>query len=628
MGLESPQTYGEFYWKQSTEATLLIEEQFEKQLAPILQGLVDGLPMEAHLPPMVDSFVQAIIHPKSPGFFNTLARGSAEVYAGVMNRIFNHELKSFDQQANRYMQNTLLTPDIANILRLTRRISPEKWLDRQNAGGYAEKEAELIYKAQRSYPPLSDIIGYLRYGGDGFSSLDGLRAYYDIDDNEWPIWNWLNQIRPTFDQIQALYKRNIWNFERAKTELIHLGWQPNDCNELLDLSFSLPNPMLLTQGMLYQRKGTRDILTEISKADIHPDYAEVYLDGILTKPAPIDIIAYMLRFDFTLDNLDKELYKIGIHPDYFPIYKELAYPIPPVQDIITMAVREAFTPEIAARFGQYEGLPTEFVQWAAKKGISPEWSSRYWAAHWNLPSPQQGFEMLHRGVINYDDLHLLLRALDIMPFWREKLIQISFNPLTRVDIRRMYQLGVLSSDDVLIAYRQLGYNDQNAARLTQFTIQLIRQTLSKFTSADVTGAYIKRFINIEQARILLYQIGTKESEIENILIAASLKREWNFRTMRINAVKHQYTKGKINDAIAYNELISLGFPPEYVTTLIQQWEVVEKEKVPALWTTAQTLSFLKQELITPDRAKKEFVALGYDNEHINIYLNSVAKKTE
>ncbi|GAH61072.1 unnamed protein product, partial [marine sediment metagenome] len=73
------------------------------------------------------------------------------------------------------------------------------------------------------------------------------------------------------------------------------------------------------------------------------------------------LIAFHLRIDPSLSGLDTDLRKIGIHPDYFEIYKTLAYPIPPVADIITMAVREAFTPDIAARFGQYEDYPRSFV---------------------------------------------------------------------------------------------------------------------------------------------------------------------------------------------------------------------------------------------------------------------------
>ncbi|MCP4231956.1 MAG: hypothetical protein GY771_17645, partial [bacterium] len=173
--------------------------------------------------------------------------------------------------------------------------------------------------------------------------------------------------------------------------------------------------------------------------------------------------------------LENELRKIGVHPNYFDTYKTLAFPIPPVNDLITMAVREAFTPEIASRFGQYEGLPKEYVDAAAKKGVSQEWAERYWAAHWTLPSVQQGFSMLHRGIINQSDLSLLLRALDIMPFWRDKLIALSFRPLTRVDTRRMHILGTLDEAGVKRAYLDQGYNDRNAALMTDFTVRFNRR---------------------------------------------------------------------------------------------------------------------------------------------------------
>jgi len=229
--------------------------------------------------------------------------------------------------------------------------------------------------------------------------------------------------------------------------------------------------MLLIQGSLVRGMTDDTIIDLISRGGIHPDFAHDYYDAILTKPASEDIIAYELRRDPSLSNLSNELRKVGIHDNYHGLYKELAYQIPPVADIITMAVREAFTPAIAARFGQYQDLPPDFVEWVGKKGLSREWAERYWAAHWSLPSPQQGFEMLHRGVIGEADLDMLMRALDIMPFWRDKLVQIAYRPLSRVDVRRMFALGVLGVSGVRKAYTDLGYNDYNADLMTQFTIK-------------------------------------------------------------------------------------------------------------------------------------------------------------
>ncbi|GAJ02030.1 unnamed protein product, partial [marine sediment metagenome] len=280
----------------------------------------------------------------------------------------------------------------------------------------------------------------------------GLNSPFDVYDSDWPIWDWMTIQKLTTEQVEQLYVRGLWEWTPASDELGRLGWTPSGRLSLKDLAYEVPNAMLMIQGGLVQGVSKPDIIKNISKAGIHPSYAEGYYQSILTKPASEDIIAFELRRDPSLSNLSNELLRIGIHDNYHDLYKELAYQIPPVADIITMAVREAFTPSIAARFGQYQDLPPDFVEWAGKKGLSKEWAERYWAAHWSLPSPQQGFEMLHRGVIGMDDLNMLMRALDIMPFWRDKLVEIAYRPLSRVDVRRMFKLGVLDVSGVRKAY--------------------------------------------------------------------------------------------------------------------------------------------------------------------------------
>ncbi|GAJ17030.1 unnamed protein product, partial [marine sediment metagenome] len=153
------------------------------------------------------------------------------------------------------------------------------------------------------------------------------------------------------------------------SEIARMGWSGENEAAIRELAYILPNPMLLVQGGLMQDIGDDTIIESISKGDIHPDYAQTYLDAVLTKPSSQDIIAYELRQDPSLSVLDTKLRKIGIHPEYNALYKELAYQIPPVADIITMAVREAFTPEIAAKFGQYEDYPPDLETWAMKKGL-------------------------------------------------------------------------------------------------------------------------------------------------------------------------------------------------------------------------------------------------------------------
>lgn len=187
---------------------------------------------------------------------------------------------------------------------------------------------------------------------------------------------------------------------------------------------------------------------------------------------PMDILRNALLRGFISHNEhDLRLRKLGFNTDSVAVVKELYNVIPNLQDIITIAVREGFTPEIAQTFGQYDELPGPFVEWSAKQGLNEFWARALWAAHWNLPAPEQGFRMFQRGIISLDELNLLLRANDIMPFWREKLIQLNYTPLRLVDIRRFHAEGVLSDSDLPREFMTRGYSPQNAQRATEWTIR-------------------------------------------------------------------------------------------------------------------------------------------------------------
>jgi hypothetical protein len=239
--------------------------------------------------------------------------------------------------------------------------------------------------------------------------------------------------------------------------------------------------------------------------------------------------------------------------------------IPPVPDLISMAVREAFSPEIAERFGQFEDFPEPFAQAAAQQGISAEWAQRYWAAHWALPSIQMGFEMVHRGVISTEDLNLLLRAQDIMPFWRDKLTAISFSPLTRVDIRRMHKVGVLTEEDVNRAYHDIGYSDLNSERLTEFTLRLNApkaaedvDELAKLTRASVIGFFADGIIDAAKARSLLLDLGVSEQATELYIGAKEADLERADRKDQIDLIVAQQRAGILEFEEAQDKLSGLG----------------------------------------------------------------------
>jgi len=623
MGIKDKATYGEYYWAMQVEAEKAFDDDMEKVLSANARSLISSLDIYDKLPISLRPLMDDLREPKSAGYGMILGRFVSEAADGILGQTMNHALKDFNYQMAEWFTDTRIDFATATTLYQRKAISDDMYKSRMASEGYKDAEGSAFYMAQMPYPSIPDLVLYGRYHGDPDNPRGEVWEWFDVPDRDFKLWQWLALQRLTTEQIHTLYRRGIITKATANEYFAEVGWSPDDRIRQEQLGWTIPNAMLLVQGDLQQKQSREKILRDISIADINPDYAQQYIDAILIKPSSQDVIAYQLRKDPSLSGLPVQLQQIGIHPDYLDLYKELAFPIPPVADIITMAVREAFSPAIAARFGQYEDYPPEFEEYALKKGLSKEWSRRYWAAHWSLPSPMQGFEMLHRGVIKVDELNLLLRALDIMPFWRTKLTQIAFRRLSRVDIRRMYGVGVLTETEVYDAYIELGYNERDARRMSDFTVKQILASQSKFTARDIVAAYSNYMITRSETSSLLREVGVRDENIAFIISSAEYKREWQRTEDKIAAIRNLYKKQVYDANLARGKLLALDMPADRVDSLMEQWYIDEKDKPPRYWTTAQTLSFLKAELIGRDRAITELTSIGYDKEHIDVYMESM-----
>jgi len=626
--INNPKTFGDYYWAGEVEAKKAFAEQHEQALKGSVSAFFDGMGFNDLIPPEMAEMFSQLKDPKEPSwddlqrmFLGTVSRGVALAGGEQM-------AKPFEYQAAIKYQQTRVTPEVAIGLMQRRKIDENFYEGRMQSGGYSADEAFHLYNSTMPFPSIPELIRYSRYNTDAENPQVGVLDRFDVPLMDFDMWEWLSRQKLSTEQVQAVYRRGGWDKARSTLELSRLGWPLDEREMLIELSYQLPNAMLLVQGDLLQQVSRADIIEDIAKAGIHPIYADKYFDGILTKPNTQDLIAWQLRLDPSLKGLDDELEKTGVHPDYFDVYKTLAHPIPPINDLITMAVREAFTPAIASRFGQYEGLPSEFVDAAEKKGLSKEWSERYWAAHWTLPSVGQGFDMLHRGIIDTGDLDLLMRALDIMPFWRDRLMQLSFKPLTRVDVRRMHLLGTLDKAGVTRAYLDVGYNDKNAALMTDFTIKYNQRSLSGFTPRDAMSAYINQYIDSSKASSILRDIGVKGAEIPNMIKLATYKRDWKYNTERIQAIGNLYKKGKYDKARALSSLSQLGLESAFISTQLEQWEPSSEAEREATFTNAQTLKLFTMGLIDEARAIQELELLGFDEERRNLLIRSVKEETD
>lgn len=379
-------------------------------------------------------------------------------------------------------------------------------------------------------------------------------------------------------------------------------------------------PMDAAIEAFYKDPAQRDKIKDIwSRMGLSDEFQE--LIKIATK-MPLD--AGMSRDAFLRELISEEDHDSILSSHHLSdvdikVVKGLYQLIPPVTDIITMAVREVFTPEVVQRFGQMEDLPPEFVTWAKQKGLSEYWASAYWAAHWMLPSIGQGFEMLHRRVIDDSDLDLLLRALDVMPFWRQKLKDISYNPLTRVDVRRMHRIGVLEEEGVFNAYLDVGYSEENARLMTEFTVAYNMEAERELTKTDILALYKKFAIDRDAAKEMLVDIAFPEETAELLMVRADLEIYAGFKKDQIGYIKAAYIAGKISEADASNRLGELNLPATETNNLMESWELARTSKVKEL-SLDNLKAFFKAQVITVGELQIELAEIGYNAEDVGRFV--------
>lgn len=268
----------------------------------------------------------------------------------------------------------------------------------------------------------------------------------------------------------------------------------------------------------------------------------------------------------------ERIQKLGFSETNATQLLELRNVIPALPDIIRMAIREAFDKEAVKRFHLMDHYPDLLTDWAAKQGLSKEWAENYWKAHWTLPSMGQGFEMLWRTDFSDADLDLLMRVADINPYFRPFLKEIAYHPLTRVDTRRMYGLGVLDRAGVKRAYLDLGYNELNAERMTEFTVRYENRSHRNEAISRVTWARKQGIYDSKTAYKMYLVAGLNKEDAEYELAGVDAEVLVDLVNDKIDHVKTLYTSRRIDLNTASDMLDVLPLFAEGKADLIEMWD--------------------------------------------------------
>lgn len=244
-----------------------------------------------------------------------------------------------------------------------------------------------------------------------------------------------------------------------------------------------------------------------------------------------------------------------------------------------------------------------------------------------MPPINQAFEMFHRGIIDKDVLETLLRTQDVMPYWRDKITAVAYNPLTRVDVRRMYRLGVLDRDAVLKAYGDIGYSPENAELMTLFTEKYENRddedTTTEYrdlTRSMIVTGYREQLISKSRATTELMGLDYSIEDAEFILsledardAASELKNELGF-------IGRAYVSGSMTREVMIDRLGQLNLDGDRMDYYTKKWErdMVTKSTRPSV---ADWRRWFRAGLISRSQFDAEMTIEGYAPDYIDLYAS-------
>ena len=389
----------------------------------------------------------------------------------------------------------------------------------------------------------------------------------------------------------------------------------------------IPSPAELIGLRRYGNIDESTFLDRMSEHGFDPVWCKRLFDAGQTLLAPVEYILLWRKGAITEDTLKDRLGKSGFNPEEITLAIKSTEYFPPPDDLIRMAVRDVWS-ENKAVLGLGSTPPAKFLEEAGKSGLGREWAQLYWDAHWELPSLTAAFVMFHRGIIkDVSEVKALIQAHDYNPIWHEKLLGLSYHLPTRVDVRRIYDLGLQDRTWVLDQYKKMGYSPDDAEALTQFTEKSYDDEANGLSRAAILRSYTQGLIDAVKATELLTKLDLGPEVVSFYLAQADFEKQNVELQDRVKELTAQWQLGAIDIAGIRNALAADNAPASFIEQTVARIERQASAKIK-LPTRSDLERWFKKQMIGEEAYFAGMVKLGYTREDSRLFMQEILHDNE
>lgn len=379
-------------------------------------------------------------------------------------------------------------------------------------------------------------------------------------------------------------------------------------------------PFLLDLGSLMEEyfrhpNNYKFVIDQMKRMGIDDQKIDIFLSN-QTNLLPLEMIRLLWnREEIDTSRLNDDLKKLRFKDDDLELIQVALKQYPSVSDFVLFSIREVFDTEFVQHAGLGADMPFEFIDEVKKLGLDENYAQMYWYSHWRPPSVTNTFDMLHRGIIDEDEVDTLLRINDIMPNYREKLTDIAYNVITRVDIRRLYQDGVIDYEEMVERYQRTGYNLADALLLADWTEIHYGEERKQRTRADIQKLYKLGSYTRLQAISKLQEIGYAEDIASEYITRIDLEESEKRKNNKVRIYKKGFINFVYSEGEVRNFMNLLGMKPTEIGDLIDEWKVDRDSKIKFLPLRDYKDMFVAG-IINANDVRNELSMQGYQTEDI------------
>lgn len=347
---------------------------------------------------------------------------------------------------------------------------------------------------------------------------------------------------------------------------------------------------------------------------------------------PISLITAWRRDPAAYEQYFDDLRDQGWSNDRIEALKFFTLFMPSAQDLVNWQAKEVFEPDMISKYGlddEFEGLDLTLF---GKIGVTEEQARNYWRAHWEHPELRTIIEMLRRTGFTEDDMREWFRLVEIPPYWRDKLIEISYEVPTRVDVRRWWDMRTIDEARLREIYVHRGYHGKDLDDYVLWTKVYV-------AFPDLIARWRNGWITIDEVRAELVGYGMPAERVEELLETKFKATAGEHTTAERDITKTDIIKGVKKGVITRGEgmelLMDMGYgeaDADYILSInipVDEEDVVVNQRE---LTKTDILKGLKAEIITEAEVLERLKEIRYsplDAEFLlKIYKALVKPPTE